>query len=403
MDTTQRSILYLNIPTFSISVERSLTPTLRDRPTAIAPLFSDRALIWESSSEAKAMGIKKGMPVALATRKCKDLQILEPKPELYQQASNKVESLIKKVSPSFERDKLGHLYIDFTGLHKLHGAEKDLSLRLQKHLKKHYSLESSLGIAFNKLVSKIAAKSATPSLDILHIFEGSESTFLNPKPVQVLPIVHQMEKTILKKGLDNWFTDLNIHHVSDIVQLGVPLLSVIFGKEAPIMYQMALGQDTTPIYQPKQKPSIIEEQILQQDTNHSSILRSHLRTLTEQALFRLRSKGATTKQILLYLRFSDLKHTQSTFTLPEPTSHSKEVYQAVCHLLKKILKRRTRVRFIALQLRQLSFLGVQLSLFNNETPLHLTTDKIKKRFGAHKLVFANELQTLSASRKSTTS
>ena len=48
-----RHIIHIHISAFSIAVERVVRPELKDRPVAVAPPRSERALILSASAEAR--------------------------------------------------------------------------------------------------------------------------------------------------------------------------------------------------------------------------------------------------------------------------------------------------------------------------------------------------------------
>ena len=57
-----RDILHINIPHFPIALARVVDPSLYERPVAVVPRHSDRAIIQCASSEAVAEGVSEGMP-----------------------------------------------------------------------------------------------------------------------------------------------------------------------------------------------------------------------------------------------------------------------------------------------------------------------------------------------------
>ena len=81
-----RHIIHIHIPAFSIAVARVFKPELRERPVAVAPARSERALILSASTEARAEGVFKGMPLSKAKKSCPALKVLPPDPGLTEKA-----------------------------------------------------------------------------------------------------------------------------------------------------------------------------------------------------------------------------------------------------------------------------------------------------------------------------
>jgi DNA polymerase-4 len=302
-----REILYLNITAFPVAIERVLRPKLYSHPVAIAPPHSDRSLLWEVSNEAKEFGLCKGMSLAEAKKNCKDLVVLPPRPDFYKRVSQKIESrVISKLTPLYEIEKPGHIYLDMTGFEKLYGPINETAHKLQNELTNSFNLIPSVGSSLNKMVSKVAAKSV--SKDICLVEKGFESKFLSPLPVTVLPIIRDM----VKKDTNSIFEDLNLHTVSDILNLDTYAMEVAFGKHANLILQMAQGIDFSPILPPAREAVLFEETYLKEDTNDLIVLRNTLNNLLERATYRMRKEGLYASSIRVSLRYSDFKFVTKT-------------------------------------------------------------------------------------------
>ena len=73
-----RDILHLSIPAFPIALARVEDSSLRERPVAIAPAHSERALLQCASKEAQSDGVHEGMTVYQARRFCPSLIYRHP-------------------------------------------------------------------------------------------------------------------------------------------------------------------------------------------------------------------------------------------------------------------------------------------------------------------------------------
>lgn len=97
-----RHIIYFGIRDFAVAVERVRDKRLRERPVVMIPSAGARAVIAASSPEARAEGVREGMPLTVARRYCPKLQILLPDPALYRRAMTKVVGLLAHYSPLVE-------------------------------------------------------------------------------------------------------------------------------------------------------------------------------------------------------------------------------------------------------------------------------------------------------------
>ncbi|TDJ07002.1 MAG: hypothetical protein E2O68_04125 [Deltaproteobacteria bacterium] len=382
-----REILYLNITAFPVAIERVLRPKLKCHPVAIAPPHSDRSLLWEVSHEAREFGLRKGMSLAEAKKNCKELIVLPPRPDFYKRVNQKIESrVISKLTPLYEIEKPGHIYLDMTGFEKLYGPVSDIASKLQSEISDSFNLSPSVGSSNNKMVSKVAAKSV--SKDICLVEKGLESNFLSPLPVTVLPIIRDM----VKKNSNNVFEDLNLHTVADILNLGNYAMEVAFGKNANLVLQMAQGIDFSPILPPAREAILFEESYLKEDTNDLIILRNTLNHLLEKATYRMRKEGLYARSIRVSLRYSDFKFVTKARKIKNLSAKSEDFAPTIFELFQKLFNRRTRVQFLSLEFLEITNTEIQLNLFESEVKkIDKTLDSIKSRFGDDLIFLGREV------------
>ena len=381
-----REILYLNITAFPVAIERVLRPKLYSHPVAIAPPHSDRSLLWEVSNEAREFGLCKGMSLAEAKKNCKDLVVLPPRPDFYKRVSQKIESrVISKLTPLYEIEKPGHIYLDMTGFGKLYGPINDTAHKLQNELTNSFNLIPSVGSSLNKMVSKVAAKSV--SKDICLVEKGLESNFLSPLPVTVLPIIREM----VKKDTNSIFEDLNLHTVSDILNLDTYAMEVAFGKHANLILQMAQGIDFSPILPPAREAVLFEETYLKEDTNDLIVLRNTLNNLLEKATYRMRKEGLFASSIRVSLRYSDFKFVTKTKKIKKISAKSEDFSPIIFDLFQKLFNRRTRVQFLSLEFLEITNTEIQLDLFEGPVKVNKVLDNIKSRFGDDLIFLGKEV------------
>lgn len=386
MSRDERRVLYLNVTAFPIEIERVLDSNLMGRPVAIAPLKSDRSLLWEVSKESREWGVEKGMPLAQAKKICRDLILLPPKPDLYKKINREMEEkVLAKTTPLYEIEKPGHAYLDLTGFEKIYGASGDMATRIQNHMKNELSLFPSIGSSSNKLISKVAAKSVRDSREICLVNPNEKSEFLSPLPVEVLPIIRRMMKKS-SKNKDSIFEDLNLHHVSDLLGLNPYGMEVAFGSHAERVMEMARGVDTTPVFAPYKEEVIFEEGYLKEDTNDLIHLRQTLNTLLESATNRMRKEGLYAGKIGLSLRYSDYKLVTKEKKLKEVGQNAHDFEELLFKMFHDLFKRRTMIQFLGLEFKDLRKSEIQLKLFETTQKeisfnQNKVMDSIKLKFG----------------------
>ena len=94
--TMERQIACLYIPSFEIALARAHDTALRNRPVAVAPVHTPRALIREVSSEASAEGLQPGMSVELSRLLWPGLRIVPPHSSRVQAAHRELTFVIER-------------------------------------------------------------------------------------------------------------------------------------------------------------------------------------------------------------------------------------------------------------------------------------------------------------------
>ena len=372
-----REIIYLTVPAFPVAVERVIHPELRGRPVVIAPLGAARSIVTALSSEAWNAGIRKGMVLAKAMRYCRSTIVLPPNEPLYLRASRAIFRVLERFSPVLEPSGHGHAYLDITGTGRLFGPPRDTAWKAQKEIRRQVHLDASLGVASNKMVSKIASEVIRPAglQDVPH---GNESTFLSPLPVRLLPGVGPQT--------ERQFDDLNIRIIQDVASMRLDLLTLAFGRFGFVLHQRALGIDRTPVYPMRTIPVLEQGRVLPEDSNDYEVLKGVLLDLCEHAGKQLREKKLCAGRVELRLRYADYQEDGHKLKMAPPVQSSAVLYARTLPLLDVIMKRRTRVRSMNLCLTELSQGSIQLELFADPQPdrrlkLEFALDTLRHQYG----------------------
>lgn len=374
-----RHIVHLHIPAFSIAVVRVRQPELRDRPVAVVPPQSERTIILSVSSEARKEGVFKGMPVGKAMKLCPNLTLLPPNPELMERAYQSLAEVVARYTPLWEPSRPGDIYLDLTGTERLWGKAKDTGYRLRREIGSRFHLSGTVGVAGNKMVSNIASR-IMPSEGVLDVGHGREATFMAPLKVGVIPGVDRDRRKILLE-------ELNITRVRQLAVLDMGNLRLIFGRQALVIHQRALGIDPTPVYPALVRPMLSEEITLPQDENDDRRLLGILYGLVEKCSHRLRERGLSPQRAGLLIRYSDQMESRRQLKLPCPSYWDFDLYGSLEKLFFKACNRRVRVRFMRIWFWDFSS-SSQLSLFHHLPPeaerkslLIEALDRIREKYG----------------------
>src|SRR5262245_22332367 len=187
----ERTVLHVAVDSFAIQAERARCPKLLGRPVALARSDMPRPRVLAASREARTAGVVPGIPLPLARKLCRDLIALSPDPALYAGVGEAMLDRLRPHAPAIEPGRgaggNGRFFLDLTGLARTLTEARDRASRAGRDVERALKLHPTLGVAANKLVSRVAAGVVAPDGDLLDVSWGSEPAFLAPLAVSVLP------------------------------------------------------------------------------------------------------------------------------------------------------------------------------------------------------------------------
>lgn len=397
-----RQIVYFQIPTLEIALARLVTPSLRHRPVAIAPVHTPRALLQEVSPEARQEGVVPGTTVEEARRRCSALCLLPPDPAHVREAQRALHQVVTQWAPIWEPVRPGQLFLDLTGTERLFGPAADTAARIEREVAHRHGLTGVAGVASNKLVSRVAATLMQPP-QLCEVRPGSEQPFLAPLPVSCLPgFSYRQTRTVLAV-LD----DLNLQTLGEIAEIPLPHLELVLGPPAGVLHQWAQGIDPSPVLPVVQQPRLELSLTLEPDEVDDDRLMHRLYGLLEQLCQQLRSQQRVCGRLVLTVLYSDHRESAGHRTLTPGTYWEADMYPCLKELFFRSFQRRVRLRRLTLTAEALGPPEEQLSLFDLAPPnqrhtrtraqaLALALDRLRERFGERAIGWGR----LSSSRSS---
>lgn len=375
----ERHILHLKVPGFAVAVERVVDPALRTRPAAVCAGTGTRALVWAASPEARQEGVRKGITRAEAKRLCPGLAVVPPNPPLYRRASRALFDILVRRCPVVEPVRGGRIFLDMTGTARLMGPPLDSARAIRHEVLERLALDSVIGVAANKLVSRIAAKVSSRGA-VLDVLPGSERSFLDPLDVHLLPAVRSLPDRAA-------LTDLNLRRVRQVALIPPDRLAMVFGSVGRRLHMESRGVDPAPVRPPGREPAVIEEATLAEETNDLEILLGRLMLLAEEAGRKLRALGLVAGALDLRILYADRVEAKGRRRLKPPAALDSRLRGAARSLFEQVNFRRKRLRWMELALRRLEHIPAQLSLFPDapealrEGALLAALDHLKSRYG----------------------
>ena len=376
-----RKIIHLDLDAFFCAVEELHDPSLRGKAFAVGGKPEERGVVASCSYAARARGVRSAMPMGRAKALCPELLIVPAKHRLYGEASKKVMALLREVTPLLEQISVDEAFLDVSDLPE---AAEVIGKRLQAQIRSELQLSSSVGIATNKLVAKIAndvgkkaAQRGVSPFATTVVPAGQEANFLSPLPVEMLWGVGP--KTAQK------LAESGIYTIGEITKVPEAEMLRRFGKHGQDLSLHARGIDTRPISTEYEIKSISQETTFLHDISDDVKLEETLRALTRKVARRLRASDLAGRTVKLKLRWSDFTTLTRQKTLGTMSDNEDEIFETALALMKILRPPGKAVRLIGVGVSGLGPPLRQLSLWEAGTEksreLEKVLDGLREKYG----------------------
>jgi DNA polymerase-4 len=393
-----RTILHLDLDAFFCSVEETQNTDLRGRPFAVGGKPNERGVVASCSYAARAVGIRSAMPMSRALQLCRNLIVVPGRHKLYGEYSEKVMSKLRGLTPLVEQISIDEAFLDISDMTRSVPPAR-IALTLQADIKNELHLPSSIGIASNKLVAKIATevgkksclsgvtsalqgtqskgKSNEPPFGLTIVPFGEEKKFLAPLPVDMLWGVGPKTSTRL--------TELGIHTIGDIAGWPENEMTRLFGENGRDLWRHAQGIDNRPIVTEYETKSISQEITFNVDIRDDKTLDKTIREQSMKVGRQLRKNDLAGKTVKLKIRWPDFTTITRQVTLPTSTDNDEEIIKASLKLLHIVRKPNQAVRLIGVGVSGLGAPVRQLSLWDagseKSRKLQEVVDQLQEKYG----------------------
>jgi DNA polymerase-4 len=340
-----RAIVHLDLDAFFAAVEIKERDDLdKQTPVVVGGQPESRGVVATASYAARRYGVHSAMPMAEALRRCPDAVIVPPRFTLYRDYSRQVMQLVRKASPTVEQVSIDEAYLDLSGLVDVWDEAIEHAGRLQSQIREHVGLSSSLGVASNKLVAKIASDHDKPG-GLTVVRPGEEQAFLAPLPVRVLRGVGPVTAGKLDV--------IGVHTVAGLLEAKREDLWSRLGNQAALLLKQAKGIDERPLVTERQRRSISQERTFARDLVRETELAAELRRLSHRLTGQLRAHKLAAATIVLKLRYADFATLTRQTTLVIPTDSEQQIGDTALRLLWETWQPGRPVRLLGVAARNL--------------------------------------------------
>ncbi len=380
-----RLIFHIDGDAFFASVEQSFNPMLRGRPVIVGGFPSQRGVVHSASYDARAKGVRTGMPLRQAYTLCPEAVFLKGNFRHYRFIAKQLLHLYREFSPRVEFASLDDAYVDMSGTEHLWPDPVVAARAIQKAAWERWHIPVSIGIGTSKLVSRLASGRKKPH-GLTRVPPGHELAFLHPLPVGKLPGVGRVTQRRL--------VDLGITTVRELAQLNASVLSELFGKNGLRLWELANGIDPREVRPVKIPKQLSRETSFEDDVAEPAVVLSTIRYLVERLAQKLREKQLVAGRVGIKVRYAGFQSFQKFGTLSTATADAAKLGELAEMLFRALPIRRERFRFVQVQVSDCEPAAWQRQLFSFEQKqqtLNRSIDAIRSRYGFMAILPANTL------------
>jgi DNA polymerase-4 len=383
----EATILHADLDAFYASVEQLLDPSLRGKPIAVGG-----GVVLAASYEARAFGVRGGMPGRQARELCPQLIFVGGHFTEYSRLGDAAMKIVGDFTPLVERISIDEAFADVAGCTHLFGSPAAIARTIRARVRAELGLPISVGVACTKHLAKIASQVAKPD-GLVVVDPGTELAFLHDLPVELMWGVGPATKARL--------AEIGVLTIGHLARAPGRMLERLLGPAAgEKLAALAWNRDPREIQIDRRARSAGAQSALGKRPAEERVFRPALRHLADRIGTRLRAKSLSGGAVTVRVRFADLRSVTHSVTLDARIAATTIIAEIAEDLVRAVLALHPSEKTISLVAISVSRLASDLDL-QLDLPLGLAdegrrpgsrkgiariaadraVDKIRARFG----------------------
>jgi DNA polymerase-4 len=350
METTA-TILHADLDAFYASVEQLLDPSLRGKPIAVGG-----GVVLAASYEARAFGVRGGMPGRKARELCPQLIFVGGHFKDYQRLGDAAIDVLGDFTPLVERISIDEAFADVAGCTHLFGSPAEIAAKIRRRVRAELGLPISVGVARTKHLAKIASQVAKPD-GLVVVDPAGEIAFLHDLPVELMWGVGPVTKARLAES--------GVLTIGQLARTPGRSLEKLLGPGAgEKLAALAWNRDPRAIRTQHRAHSAGAQSALGMKPAVARVFQPALRHLADRVAARLRAKSRPGRTVTVRVRFADLHAVTRSVTLEQPIAATAMLAEIAEELVRSVLDNHPEEKTISL-------LAISVSHLENDWDMQL--------------------------------
>lgn len=357
MNEKKRFIFHLDMDHFYTAVEERENPAIKGKPVVVGSDPKEgkgRGVVSTSNYEARAVGVRSGMPISQAWRLCPNAVYLPPNFPLYIKVSGEIMAIARRYAGKFEQWGIDEAFLDVTDRVKDWTEAEALARKIKGEIKEKEHLTASIGVGPNKLIAKVASDFQKPD-GLTVVKEEAAEKFLEPLAVRKLLWVGRKTEAKLKA--------LGINTIGDLARYDPTALSSMFGVMGLQMHLMARGLDRSEVEERVGVKSVSHETTFEEDTADAAAILQALDDLCVDVQKETTDQKLLFKTVTVKIRYQGFETHTKAKTLPRLTNRLEDLKKTAKELLLPYLEADRKIRLIGVRVSSLVSYEKQKTLF----------------------------------------
>ena len=349
----------IDVQEFPAQALAAYEPALRGAPFVVTSQDPEnhKSAVWACSAEALTLGVVRGSPVAVVTRRFPQVRVVARNKDFERAAREELQQVFDRYSPTVYLDGWGAGLIDLTAT-PASRAMSPLAIAgsVRDDILKAITFDSlAIGIAPSAVVARILAKKARPC-GVCLCEKSRESDMLASMETALLPgLSAAMRQRLAAYGLIR---------IGQVRSLGREALVRRFGHEGEKLYALSVG--LCPEREAAPTAPLVAEITLDRDINDMGKLCDRVRFIADKLCFLLKSGNHYVDRFTFLLIYGDNKIVQCTAALPRFTNDYTEVADRAYAAFIALYQRRVAVKTLKLKAARPQADPGQTELFETE-------------------------------------
>lgn len=365
---------------FFVAVEVAKNPRLKGMPVVTG---GERGIVSAFSYEAKALGVKRAMPIQRVRRDFPQVIVLKGDYVSYRNYSKRMFDIVRRYADEVEEYSIDECFADITGLNKpLKMTYLEIAECIKKEVNEELGLSVTLGLAPTKVLAKVASNWIKPN-GLTVITPETIDDFLATFPVEkIWGIGPKTSENLKRKGVNTAMEFVNKDERWVYANFSANYINL--WKELRGVSMLRVNQETKITYS-----SIQRMHTFNPATKDKVFLLTQLSKHVEDVCAQARKYALLSKKFTLTLRDQNLRYSSLSVALLEPSSAPEVILRLVYKNFGDLYQNNILYRATGITLQNLSSsVSHQATLFDIEDTradkfqaLHEQIDILEKKFG----------------------